>query len=61
VPVVYVPAKEAAIVIVRREGSEEDVAGDILPAQASGDVFGRTGAIVRLAVRLGSQSRNTSP
>jgi hypothetical protein len=46
---------------VRRDGSEEVVAGDTLPAQASGDVFGRTGAIVRLTVRLGSKSRNISP
>ncbi len=61
VPVFYEPAKESSIVIVRRDGSEEVVAGDILPAPASGDVFGRTGAIVRLTVRLGSKSRNISP
>jgi len=52
VPVFYEPAAEASIVVARRDGGEEVVAGDTLPAPASREIFGRTGVIARLTVRL---------
>jgi hypothetical protein len=52
VPVVYREGVAARIRVTRRDGREVEIAGDTVSPEISGEIFGRTGEVLRIDVEV---------